>query len=261
LHNRRKLAGRQVENAKIGRFCASWQILTYDEAVGFLTLLGGRIMPFASYASIGDVARIHRVQCKRIELNPPTPVILSGEFQSELSLTLQETPFDASENAVRESLIYPLLRETWKPFQETLTFWIHPPIVYDEDLCGTPDYVVAGISPLGRMIFDPPCYLVVVQARKDDFERGWGECLAALLAIQKLNHLTVESVFGIVTNGTAWEFGILDKTVFRQDRRPFVLSGLDRLAGALHSILEKCCEQAAPQPHIVSRNAGRENRR
>lgn len=135
-------------------------------------------MPFTSYTSVSDVAHAHRISCEHAGFPPPAPVQLSHEFQSELALTMRELPFESSDSAVREMLIYPLLREVWKPFCKVLTLWSHQPIVYDEDLSGTPDYVVSRRSPLGHVVFDPPCCLVVVQAQSDGFERGWGNCLA-----------------------------------------------------------------------------------
>jgi hypothetical protein len=208
-------------------------------------------MPFSYYASIADVARAHQIKCLRKEFKPPAPVQVSEYFQSELELTLTEMPFDASDESIREMLIFPVLREIWKPFRETLMLWSRPSIVHDEDLSGTPAYVVARNSPLGRFIFEPPCHLVVIQARKDDFVRAWGECLATLVALRKINGQCEKEVFGVVTNGTAWECGRLGDNDFVQDRRPFVLSGLGRLVGALHAVLLECQDQAAPQPHIV----------
>jgi hypothetical protein len=31
-------------------------------------------------------------------------------------------------------------------------------------------------------------YLIVIEAKKDNFEEGWGQCLVELITAQKLNH-------------------------------------------------------------------------
>jgi hypothetical protein len=147
-------------------------------------------------------------------------------------------------------LIYPLLREVWKPFHEVLTLWSHQPIAYDDDLSGVPDYIVARRSPLGPLIMDLP-YLLVVEAKKDDFIRGWGQCLAAMLAAQKLNDVPDQTFYGITTNGRVWELGQLRGDVFTQDLRPFSLQDLDGLAAALHFIMIQCREQFARQPAVT----------
>ena len=204
-------------------------------------------MPFASYLSIDDVAHAHRIRCRNGEFVAPIPAELSAYFREELAFTIDEMPFRSSESAACESLIFPLLREVWKPHRGHLTLWSHRPIAFDDDLCGTPDYIVARRSPLGAMIFDLP-YLLVVEAKKDDFERGWGQCLAAMVAARNLNDSPDPTLYGIATTGRGWEFGRLEGDEFTQDPRLFSLSDLDDLAGALHFVMTRCREQVTRQP-------------
>jgi hypothetical protein len=147
-------------------------------------------------------------------------------------------------------LIYPLLREVWKPFHEALTLWSHESIAYDDDLCGVPDYIVARRSPLGPVIFDLPIVLVI-EAKKDDFTHGWGQCLAALLAAQKLNDAPDQTFYGITTNGRGWEFGQLHGDRFTQDPRPYSVQDLDVLAAAIHFVMIKCREQLVREPAVT----------
>jgi hypothetical protein len=204
-------------------------------------------MPFASYSSVADVARAYQIRIQRTQFLEPVAAALSDYFRSELTFTLREVPFDGSEYAACETLIYPLLREVWKPYRDALTLWSHQPIAFDEDLCGVPDYLVARRSPLGPLILDLP-YLLAVEAKKDDFQRGWGQCLAALLAAQKLNPLPDQTLYGVSTNGRLWEFGQLQGDLFTQDVRPFSLQDVDSLAAALHFLMIQCRDQVRRQP-------------
>ena len=43
-------------------------------------------------------------------------------------------------------------------------------------------------------------FFAVVEAKKDNFEEGWGQCLAELIAAQKLNGDQNNRLFGIVSN-------------------------------------------------------------
>ena len=201
-------------------------------------------MPFTSYATIADVARRHRIQCQRSEFIEPVAASLSDHFRAELDFTLEQVPYDGSEGAACETLIYPLLREVWKPYWRDLTLWSHEPLRFDEDLCGVADYIAARRSPLGSIVFDIP-YLLVVEAKKDDFPRGWGQCLAAMLAAQKLNGLPDQTLYGISTNGLAWQFGRLQGEAFTQHAQPFALQDLDTLAAAIHFVMLQCRDQAA----------------
>ena len=199
-------------------------------------------MPFPNYQSAADVARPFRIHCRRDNFVTPLPTPLSGHFRAELDFTLREVPFDGSEAAACETLIYPFLREVWRAYIETLTLWSHQSIAYDADLSGVPDYLVARRSPLGPFILDQP-YLLVVEAKKDDFTRGWGQCLAAMLAAQKLNDIPEQTVYGITTNGQVWQFGQLHAEAFAQDPRSFTLEDVDHLGAALHFVFAQCHEQ------------------
>jgi len=105
-------------------------------------------------------------------------------------------------------------------------------------LSGTPDYMIAKKSPLGKVVCDQP-YLLVVEAKKDNFQEGWGQCLVELVAAQKLNQ-TESTIFGIVSNGDKWEFGKLENNQFTKNKTSYTLQDLPFLCGALENILVQC---------------------
>jgi hypothetical protein len=94
-------------------------------------------------------------------------------------------------------------------------------------------------------------YLIVVEAKRDDFTRGWAQCLAAMLAAQKLNNLPDQTLFGITTNGRNWEIGKLEGSTFTQESGPFTLRDLDQLCAVLHYVFEQCRLQVANTPVAV----------
>ena len=58
-----------------------------------------------------------------------------------------------------------------------------------------------------------------------------------MIACQKLNKNNDLSVFGIVTNGTLWEFGVLKNEIFIQDNFSYALSvSLKKILGILNEI-------------------------
>jgi hypothetical protein len=77
---------------------------------------------------------------------------------------------------------------------------------------------------------------VVVEAKKDNFEAGWGQCLAELIAVQKINQLPEQVVYGIVSNGDYWEFGQLKQSVFTKNIKVYTLQTLDSLMAALNYV-------------------------
>ncbi len=59
-----------------------------------------------------------------------------------------------------------------------------------------------------RAAFRNP-YIILSEAKKDDFEQGWGQCLMAVKAAQIINEKDGydADVYGIVSSGRIWEFG------------------------------------------------------
>jgi hypothetical protein len=196
-------------------------------------------MPFVSYPSPADVARAHRITMARATFVVPLPLALPEHFRAELAFAQNEVVYDNSEFAICENLIYPVLKEVWKSYLNDFVLWSHQPLSADGDLCGTPDYMLAQRSPLGREILEQP-YVLIVEAKKDDPSRGWGQCLAAMVAAQRLNAQPDQVIYGITSNGRSWEFGKLQASHFTRELRLFTLSDLDELCGAVHFVFAQC---------------------
>lgn len=196
-------------------------------------------MSFSSYKSIGAVAK--KFQIKYIlgdflrELEFPVSTI----FREELELLFTDGVIDNSEDAICENLIYPILKEVWKQYRKQLTLWSHQALTYDDNLSGQPDYIVTKRSPLGTIIFDKP-YFLVVEAKQDKFEEGWGQCLAELVAVQKINNDLEQKIWGIVCNGKIWQFGYLQDKVFSRNKIFYTIQDLDQLFAVVNYVFSQC---------------------
>jgi hypothetical protein len=196
-------------------------------------------MPFNAYKSVSKVVQEFQVVYSEADFIAERPVEISDYFRAELELVIQDGAVDTSEYAVCEKFIYPILKEVWKSYRDQLLLWSHPNLVYDQGLSGVPDYVIAKKSALGRVVFEKP-YCVVIEAKQDDFEGGWGQCLAEMIAMQRLNEIPEQVIFGVVSNGKTWEFGRLQKLDFVKNIKTYILSDLDSLFAALHYVFEQC---------------------
>ncbi|MBD2592962.1 hypothetical protein H6G74_01295 [Nostoc spongiaeforme FACHB-130] len=196
-------------------------------------------MAFSNYKSISTV--IKKFQIKYIQSNFMSELDFSvpQAFQEELDLLFIDGVIDNSEDAICENLIYPVLKEVWKPYRSKLTLWSHETLTYDEDLSGVPDYTVTQRNPLGTVVFDKP-YFLAVEAKQDKFEEGWGQCLAEMIAVQRINDDFVSDIFGIVTNGKVWQFGKLSADVFTRNKDLYVIQDLDKLFAAVNYIFKQC---------------------
>ncbi len=90
-------------------------------------------------------------------------------------------------------------------------------------------------SPLGKVVFDKP-YLLLVEAKQDKFEEGWGQCLAEMIAAQRLNEDPQMMVFGIVSNSARWQFGKLEADIFTRNIILYSIQELDQLFAAVNYI-------------------------
>nr|WP_293103619.1 hypothetical protein [Okeania sp. SIO2F4] len=163
-------------------------------------------------------------------------------FRAELELLFTDGVVDNSEDAICENLIYPVLKEVWKMYRKKLTLWSHQTLTYDENLSGQPDYIVAKRHPLTTVIFDKPFFLVV-EAKQDNFNEGWGQCLAELVAVQKINKDLEQTIFGIVSNGQVWQFGKFKGDIFTRNIISYNIGDLDKLFAVVNYVFQQCLLQ------------------
>lgn len=196
-------------------------------------------MPFSRYKSISAVAKKFRLQYVLADYVESIPFPVNPAFAEELDLLFTDGVVDNSENSICENLIYPVLKEVWKQYRTQLTLWSHEPLSYDEDLSGVPDYMVTRRHPLGTIILDQP-YCLTVEAKQDKFEEGWGQCLAEMVAVQRLNDDHHQTIFGIVSNGKIWQFGQLELEIFTRNKTFYTLQDLDQLFAVVNYVFRQC---------------------
>ena len=196
-------------------------------------------MAFGSYKTIGAVVKEFQITYTESNFVEPLPFMVSDYFREDLQLMMREGVVDNSEFAICENLIYPLLKEVWKHYRSKFLLWSHQSLNYDEKLSGFPEYILARRSPLGKVVFDRP-YFMLVEAKQDNFEAAWGQCIAEMIAAQRLNAELDIPIFGITSNGSFWQIGKLEGNVFTRNLAPYTLYEIDHLASAINYIFREC---------------------
>jgi hypothetical protein len=191
-------------------------------------------MAFSRYKEIGQVQQEFGIRLEKRTFIPPEVVEPEESFVREFQLTLEIVPV-FSEGSRTETVIFPILREVYKDYADSFTLWIERTLTYNAKLSGTPDYILAANSPLGKTVFTKPL-VAMMEAKKNDFDYGWAQCLAELVAAQKINGDDSFVVYGIVTDGITWQFGKLEKDLFTQTILSYPTGDLPRLFGALHYV-------------------------
>ncbi|MCI5138412.1 MAG: hypothetical protein D3922_08345 [Candidatus Electrothrix sp. AR1] len=189
-------------------------------------------MSFSEFKNISEVQALYKIKYEEGLFLSGAEQMPSLAFMEDFEFSKENIDIFTSESSRSEIIISPLLREMYKKHCEKYSFWIQKGISFDEVLTGTPDYMFSKKSSLGKTVLEVPL-VIIVEAKKNDFEQGWGQCLAELVAAQKINEDAERPVYGVVTDGNLWQFGRLRRDVFTRNTENFTVDHIAKLYGAL----------------------------
>ena len=193
-------------------------------------------MAFTDFKSADEVQKAYQIKYIEKDFFDLKPLKPSELFSKEFEFNVTNFDVFSSEAARCENVIYPVLREICKPFINDYALWSHKSLSVDSTLSGTPDYIIARRSELGKNVLGLPLVLIT-EAKQNDFARGWGQCLAELIAAQKLNGDDCKSVYGIVTDAEFWQFGRLCGKQFTKSVTRAKIDDLEEVLGAVHAMM------------------------
>ncbi len=185
---------------------------------------------FSKYAELAfDAADIlaefgvtlHNTSLELPQQLPIDPASLSTELQENLALV-----DPSSEMARREALIFPVLRTVCKFIQAPLK--IEYPIRVDSWLKGSFDYFIP-----------TPQNLLVIEAKNADLGRGFTQLAVELIALDQWTDSTTPTLYGAVTTGDTWKFGLLQRQTrnIQKDINTYAIpSDLNRVISILFGI-------------------------
>jgi hypothetical protein len=133
-----------------------------------------------------------------------------------------------NEAAKREFIIAPILMDIIDYTQTKIR--VEFPLTVNNQLKGTLDYFLQSKSNL-----------LVIEAKNSDLERGFMQLAIELIAIEKWTESETPLLYGAVSTGDIWRFGILERTThaITQDLNLFrVPADLEELLRVLIAILE-----------------------
>ncbi|MEG4504993.1 hypothetical protein QUA81_20725 [Microcoleus sp. F6_B4] len=196
-------------------------------------------MPFSAYKTIAAVLKEFTISYIEANFIVETAFNIPDYFREDLEIVRQDNVVNNSEYAICEYIIVPILKEVWKQYRKNFILWSHQALNCDANLNGFPEYILAQKSPLGKLVFDRP-YFVIIEAKQDNFEAGWAQCLAEAIAAQRLNDKPEQDVFGIVSNGKLWQFGKLKTNVFTLNQKSYLIDDLDKFFAAINYVFQQC---------------------
>jgi hypothetical protein len=163
------------------------------------------------------------------------PVALFPAILNYLERNLPLASLLSTEKGKAELLVAPLIAEVWNQSGRRVS--VYSGIEFDVDeadgLTGACDHL---LSRGPQLPFVTPPILVVVEAKRDDFTAGFGQCVAEMVAALRVNtreNTGVEVVYGAVTNAATWKFLRLKGTDLSIDVGEYPIRQPDKILGVL----------------------------
>ncbi|MBI1924015.1 hypothetical protein HYR99_07170 [Candidatus Poribacteria bacterium] len=199
-------------------------------------------MAFSNFQSIEQVINRYPLEIRQERFIPDVELELPDWFIENLNFSLEMKSVDENEAFFCENFIFPFLHQSWKRHRK-LKLWSRRTLVYDSELFGEPDYLVSAVieGVITKLINNP--LLVVAEAKKEDFTKGWAQCLAEMIACQRMNEDENLVVHGIVSTGLVWEFGKLERETFTKHLISYSISDPNKIFGILDFIFAACEKQ------------------
>ena len=176
----------------------------------------------------------------------PADVLIRWELplgQREPSANFQENrrrleAFDLENSEQARILLMDAIFAEIVPEHPQLKIWKAAPLETDT-LTGVADYLIA---PKRAFVITP--LLCVAEAKKDDFLQGRAQCLAEMAACRWNNQKNGHEIdiFGIVSNGTGWQFYKLTPQGEVFESGLYSIKYLPELLAALDYLCTECAK-------------------
>lgn len=145
-----------------------------------------------------------------------------------------------SEKSRSEMIVTPILIEVRKQLGNQISLFSGKEFTVDPQrgLSGFCDFII-GKSAEQLMIEAP--VIALVEAKNDNLESGFGQCMAEMIAAQLFNQRQgneIKQIYGVVTTGSLWKFMQLEEQTITLDLNEYFLGNLGKIIGILISFLE-----------------------
>ncbi len=199
-------------------------------------------MKFSDFQSFEQVIAQYPLHVRQEEFLPEVKSELPALFLENLRFSLKMKAVEESEVFMRENFIFPFLQQAWKRHHR-LKLWANKFLALNGELAGEPDYLISAVieGVIDKLINKP--LLAVAEAKRDDFPKGWAQCLAEMIACQKLNENADVVIYGIVSTGLVWEFGKLAGNVFNRHPSAFSINEPEKIMGLIDFVFGECEKQ------------------
>ncbi|OQY45617.1 MAG: hypothetical protein B6242_09895 [Anaerolineaceae bacterium 4572_78] len=187
-------------------------------------------MKFSDFKSVRQVLQIYPLAIQKEQFISGIELRLPDMFINELNFSLKMQSDIENEMFYREYFIAPFIRQAWMN-HPNLKVWVNQYLAYNDELTGEPDYFISQqVTGVTNDLIGKPL-LAVVEAKQEKFKEGWGQCLAGMIACQKLNATDDVVIYGVVTTGELWQFAKLTGDVFTRNLLSYSINDPEKIFG------------------------------
>ena len=168
------------------------------------------------------------------------PVQVGALLQETLKESVPLGLAIGTEKARSEFIIAPVLLEARRQVGPAVSLFSGVELDADpaQGLRGTCDFLLCA-SPDQRTLRTP--VVAVVEAKRDDFTAGIGQCVAEMLAARIINEreqAAIHTIHGVISTGSTWKFARLVGDTAFVDVTECYIKQVDRIVGILVSMLK-----------------------
>ncbi len=145
-----------------------------------------------------------------------------------------------TEKARSELLVMPILLTSRVIHQQHVSIYSGEMlnVAPEQGLNGECDFILTYSAPLADM--QSPI-VTLVEAKDHDIDSGLGQCAAQMMGARLFNQQDqrpIETIFGCVTTGEAWQFLKLEQERIIIDTKRYYIDHVEHILGILHVIIE-----------------------
>jgi hypothetical protein len=164
---------------------------------------------------------------------PPTPW-LTETLRQGMELVID------TEKARSELLVMPILLTSRMIHHQQVSIYSGEMlnVAPEQGLNGECDFILTYSPPLAEM--QSPI-ITLVEAKDHDIDSGLGQCAAQMMGARRFNQLDqlpIETIYGCVTTGEAWQFLKLEQNAIVIDAKRYYIDHVEHILGVLHLIIE-----------------------
>lgn len=168
-------------------------IITQESVYSFIDYF--RLSPY-----IEEILAYFGYQLHKIEYSLPRSTMSLDRLPDLMGRLKEHLPYISftNEMARREFLIAPVLMEVIHYVKVKIK--VEWPLMVNEQLKGTVDYYIESKNQF-----------LVIEAKNTDLESGFSQLAVELIALDHWINTKVSTLYGAVSTGNIWQFGILQR--------------------------------------------------